>query len=464
MPEASLSRCQRVSTLLAPDRVVWLSVFLVVLPLYALGAHWGEQRMNDTDAANWPAWWLVHHGTFFLDGFKSGNPWFVHAGGHLVSNRMGGVILFGVPLQAAFGGLDLWPNAIGALTAVLATSLSTANMAVVFKRLGAPSQLAFTSAMCLAFGTAVWTVSSAELWPHTADLFWISLAFLALTRDRTLVAGLLLAPLILTRAHLAVVIAVIGIWLAWRRRSVRVLLHFAAPALLAVLALVAWNDFMYGTPSLVGGYAGKVEALPGHGDVLLRYLLNLAGAVGSPLRGVLLYTPLVVVAILCIPVGWRRSPDWARAALVGGALYEGVQHGLNRYSGGTSFYSNRLVLELLLLASPLVVLGYQEWRERGPHRATITRALAMTSIGIHALGAFLPDTYFLHPQHWTTWGPVAALHYETGPAVAIIVVAVAAGVIVTLWPLRGYASGWPLRRPAPAGESAAQPEPALTSR
>jgi hypothetical protein len=150
---------------------------------------------------------------------------------------------------------------------------------------------------------------------------------------------------------------------------------------------------------------------------------------------VLLYSPILILAVLCIPAGWRRAPDWARAALIGGALYEVIQLRLNRYSGGTLFYSNRLVLELFLLAAPLVVLGYQEWRERGPHRATVARALAATSIGIHALGAFLPNAYFLHPQYWTTWGPVAAVRYETGPAIAIIVATVIAGTVVTVWPL-----------------------------
>ena len=220
---------------------------------------------------------------------------------------------------------------------------------------------------------------------------------------------------------------------------------------------------MYGAWTIGGGYTGSADALTSSHAAAWTYVRDVAGTLGSPLRGVLLYTPAIVVALLCIPAGWRRAPDWARAALVGGVVYELVQLRINRYGGGTSFYSNRLVLELFLLAAPLVVLGYQEWRERGPHRATVARALATASIGIHALGAFLPNAYFLHPQYWSTWGPVAAVRYETGPAVAIIVVAVAAGVIVTLWPLRQGASMWPLRRPAPAGDAAAQPEPALTS-
>ena len=416
-------------------RSLWLTSLAVCFAAYLLTAHY-TLRVNDTDATNWPAWWFVRHGTFFLDGFHSNNPWFVHAGVHIVSNRMGGVILFGLPMQAVFMGMYVSANAVGALTAALTTSIAMANMAVVFRRLEATVGLALGATACLALGTGMWTVSSTELWTHTANVFWLSCALLALTYNRTLVAGILVAPVIPTRPHLVVVIAILGLWLALHRRSWRVLLHFAVPALVSLAGLLAWNTYMYGTSTIGGGYAGHENALTGSTGTLWPFIRDIAGTVGSPLRGIILYTPLIVIAALCIPAGWRRAPDWAKATFVGGFVYQVVQLRLNRYSGGTAFYSNRLVLEMFLLATPLVVLGYKDWRERSPHRATVTRALTAASIGIHALGAFLPRTYFFpHEQHWTTWGPVAAVRYETGPAIAIIVATVIAGTVVTVWPL-----------------------------
>jgi hypothetical protein len=339
-------------------------------------------------------------------------------------------------------------------------------MVLSFRRLTGDFPLAIAAAICLGLGTAFWTVAGAELWTHTANLFWLSGAMLALTRSRTLLAGILIAPVVPTRPHLVVVIAIVGLWLALQRHSWRVLLHFAMPAIIALGGLLVWNDYIYGSVSIGGGYAGHAASLTsGNPSAAWRYIIDVAGTLGSPMRGVLLYTPLTVVAVLCIPAGWRRAPDWARAAFVGGLVYEAIQLRINRYGGGTGFYSNRLVLELFLLATPLIVLGYQTWRDHGPHRAAIVRGLAVMSVGIHALGAFLPAAYFHHRQlHWTTWGPIAAVHYETGPAVAIIVVAVTAGMLVTLWPLHQRTRTWPLRRRAPAGEAAAQPKPALTSR
>ena len=437
------------------DTALWLAVFATTAVIYLVTCHRGPVVSIDTAAANAPSWWFVHHGTFFLDGYHTKNPWFFDAGGHLVSNRMGGAILFGLPLQALFAGVHASANAVGALTAALASAAAIANLSLVFRRLGASLGLALAASACLALGTGMWTVSSAELWTHTANCFWLSCALLALTRNRTLLAGLLIAPVIPTRPHLVVVIAVIGLWLAIKRRSWVTLTNFAVPAFVSLVALLAWNDHIYGTVTIGGGYAGREDALTGSDGAVWTFVRDVAGTLGSPLRGVLLYSPIIIVAVLCIPAGWRRAPDWARAALVGGVLYEVIQLRLNRFSGGTLFYSNRLVLELFLLASPIVVCGYQEWRARGSHRAAIAQALTAISVSIHALGAFLPNAYLWHPQHWTTWGPIAAVRYEPGRAVGLLVLLAAIGVIATLWPLR---------RPAPAGESAAQPEPALTSR
>jgi hypothetical protein len=437
-------------------RSQWLVVSFSAFILLAMTAHWGPVRMNDADAANWPSWWFVRHGTFFLDGFHSNNPWFIHANGHFVSNRTPGVILFGLPLQALFLRAYISANVVGSLTATLATAGALANVSVALRKL-VGQRLALSATACLGFGTATWTVAGAELWPHTADLFWLSLAMLALTEQRVLLGGLAMSPLILTRPHLAFAIGVVGLWMGISQRSVRVLLCFAVPASVSVGLLVAWNALTFGSPSLWGGYAGHVDVLPGQGNVVWRYIVNIAGAVASPQRGLLLYTPLALFCVIWIAAGWRRAPVWLRAFLIGGLAYDAVQLRLNRYSGGYGFYSNRLLLESILMGAPLLVIGYQSWAENKPQRAVLARGLAALSIAIHSLGAFLPGAYYLHGQPWNTWGPVAAVRYETGAAIAIIVIAVIAGAVITVWPLRrGTAAATDPVHP-PAAASAATP-------
>jgi hypothetical protein len=414
-----------------------LLAFVITFLAFAACAHLGPGVNNDTAAANLPAWWFVRHGSFFLDHVPAlpHSMWFIHAGAHIVSNRTPGIVLFGVPVQGALAFTKLSPDQIGALTAALATAAASANTILLLRRLGSV-RLAVGCGVPLIFGTAIWTVAGTELWPHTADVFWISLALLSLTKNRTLLAGILLSPLVLIRPHLSVAIAIIGIWLGVNRRSGRVVAHFAVPAVISSLLLVLWNHYLYGQASIAGGYSGHVDTLPGHMWMPLRYIANIAAAAGSPLRGVFLYTPVAVLALLCIPSGWRRSPDWAKASFVGGLAYEAVQLRLNRYSGGTGFYSNRLVIELLLFAAPLVFLGYQDWRARGATRVRLARALAISSVGIHSLGAVLPGAYLLHQQHWTSWGPIAAVKYEPTVAVSIICLTLILAVALLLAPIQ----------------------------
>lgn len=440
------------------ERATWLTVFVALLYLYLVTGHWTAVHVNDAIAANWPAWTFVHHGTFFLDHIKHlpRELWFVHSGGHLVSNRMAGVIFIGVPAQAVFALFAHSPNVAGGVTAAVVTAAAVATLAVVLRRV-CNSELALAAALCVGAGTAFWTAASSELWTHGPDALWLSLSLLALTRDRYLLCGLALVPALMTRPHLAVVAATLGLLLSWRKRAVRPAIAIGVPSITAMALLVAWNTYYYGSPSIGGGYAGREDALTGQGAGNWAFVRDIAGTMGSPLRGLLLYTPVAVVGCLCLVLGWRRAPDWARAALLGGVLYEAVQLRLNRYSGGTGFYSNRLIVELLLLAAPLVVLGYQEWRNGGRHRVTLTRALVMASVGIHAVGALFPNSYLLHPQYWTTWGPVAAVRYETGPAIAIIVATVIVGAIVTVWPLRRRTSSTTEPAPALAAAGAATP-------
>jgi hypothetical protein len=98
-------------------------------------------------------------------------------------------------------------------------------------------------------------------------------------------AGILIAPVIPTRPHHVVVIALLGLWLGLQRRSWRVLLHFAVPAVVAVAGLLVWNHHMYGAWSIGGGYTGSADALTSSHAAAWTYVRDVAGTLGSPLRG-----------------------------------------------------------------------------------------------------------------------------------------------------------------------------------
>jgi hypothetical protein len=85
----------------------------------------------------------------------------------------------------------------------------------------------------------------------------------------------------------------------------------------------------------------------------------------------------------------RSAPAWAWWAFVGGLAYQSVQLYLNVFHGGGGFFGNRLVIELVVLATPLVVVTYAEWSWEAAWRRLAAGGLAAYGVAVHATGAFL---------------------------------------------------------------------------
>lgn len=389
------------------DRTMWASVFVFSLAVFTLTAHWTTGNSIDTVSAYVPAWQLVHHHTLFLDNLPvvKGPGWWVHHDGHVLSSRMPGVILIAVPAQflLSFGSAPAQVG--GVLTAVLVASLGVANIAVLLRRLGSP-RIALAAVTVLAFGTAVSTVAAAELWTHGPDLLWLSLALLALSRERYWLAGLAFAPMMLTRTHLAAAALVVGCWIAWRRRSLWPVLQVGTPALAGMALLVLWNHHVWGSYSLGGSgysYAAR-NALHGHGtNQALQLAREAAGTLVSPMRGVLIYAPILLLAPVFAGRGWRVAPAWAQAAFLGGLGYEFVQLRIDSFVGGDYFFGNRLVIEPLVLCTPLLYCGYRAWAAHRPLGRDLAGFLALASVLVHVVGAFGPHGLGAVTAPWTSF-------------------------------------------------------------
>jgi hypothetical protein len=419
------------------DRSTWLATFVVTSLVFLVTAHWWADQNDDPAAAAWPAWQFVHQGTWDLTGASlPHNVWFAQVHGHLVANRSMGVLLAALPMNLLLGWTHIGAESAGALTAAFVSAVAAANMSVVFRSLVSPQQ-AWHSAVVLAFGTPVWTVASTALWTHGPDALFLSLGLLFLSRGRHVVAGLALAPLITFRPHMAVAIALIGLWLAWSRRSARPLVALGAPAASAVIALVAWNSWYFGRPSIGGAYVGQIShAVGAQHDALWLFGQNLAGMWFSGWCGLLWYSPFVLVLVACLPAGWQAAPSWARAALVGGVGYQVVQLRVDTFTGGFGFYGNRLAIELMILAAPMAALGYARTSAHRRWVVMMATSLAALAIGVQAVGAFLTDWRVGGMfSVWTTWYPVVVVRAAgwvgwlvTGTAVLAVTLAVARAV------------------------------------
>jgi alpha-1,2-mannosyltransferase len=152
-------------------------------------------------------------------------------------------------------------------------------------------------------------------------------------------------------------------------------------------ALVWFNSVVFGSPSITGGYSGSFATRAASFDVL-DYLGNIILALVHLERGLLIFSPFLILLIPGLRAGWRAAPAWVRGSAVGGLLYLLLQLKANRYSGGVGFWGYRYPLETLAAAAPLLLLSYTEWlRHRSDLLQRVFLWLIAGSIGLTALGA-----------------------------------------------------------------------------
>lgn len=408
-----------------------------LLVLYLATASYGLPQSPDPVATALPAWRLAEHGTMALDEYAGENPWLVDTGERVVSNRQPGVIAWGVPFYLLIPTTsgDEPPMAPAGAAGAVAAALAMGVLALVLRRLIAPPA-AVAGALVAGLATATWTVSADGLWPHGPTQLWLALGMLASAAGHHARAGLAWAAALLTRPNAAVVAAVTGLYASWRQRSVRPALLVGAVSGLGLLALIAYNTVVFDAPSISGGYPSDfTDRLTGMS--VRTYGENVLGTLVSPGRGILVLSPFLLLLLPGLRAGWRAAPAWTRGSALAGLLYLALHLRMNRFWGGTNFFSYRYPLETLTLAAPLLVLAWREWTARTARRRRWLATAVAASIGMHALGA----VYFTAPLQprspWTEPAivPVAA---DAGPlAVGAVLLAV-----VGAWFAAGRVGGY----------------------
>ena len=121
------------------------------------------------------------------------------------------------------------------------------------------------------------------------------------------------------RPHAALIVAVVGLVLAWRERRHR---HRAArrpPRRRGPRpAARCWTHWMYGSWNPTGSTA------PAASPMCTRASFSVTNQLGmwvSPDRGILVLTPVLLVLLPALVRSWRSLPDWSTALLVGGLAY-----------------------------------------------------------------------------------------------------------------------------------------------
>ena len=378
--------------------IATLGVFLSTFLVYA--ATMSPAIVNTDVAANsLAAWRLAHTGQPWMDGLdlhEDGKV--IHYGegraGHMVTTRTPGQIWAAAPFYV--GSTTDQDDLTFARSGLAAAFLTAGAVALMFSGLLRQTgrwQLALGGTAVFAFATPVWSVSANALWTHPVTLLGICGAVWALPRERWWWTGIWFGVAMTGRVHVALIAAVVGLALAWTRRSPTIAVRIGIPTTISLAVLAAWSRYVFGSWDPRGAYAGHEigSMVPAVSQGGPGYLENLAGFLVSPDRGLFVWTPLLLVLMPAVFRGWSSASDWTRWLAVGGLTYGLAQVGLNVFHGGDAFYGYRLALEPLAAITPLFVVC-------AGHAGPFARRWAPVVIGIQSgaffLGAVL-DWFFL---------------------------------------------------------------------
>ena len=365
---------------------------MALFTVYLITATLDYRQSPDNLAIIAPAWSLASDGTLDVDEYRGVYAWFVENDGHVVSNRLPGAILWATPFYWVFGqGGDfapIWPGAVA--------SAAAATLAVLFMygslRSLACRRTALVASACFGLASPTWSVSADGMWTHGPAQMLITLSLLLYARERLAGGGLAQAGAIVVRPHLAVVPAVMGLWEGFRRRSLRPVVVVAATSSLGIFSLLLYYRLLYDGWTLSGGYGAEGgydlgERLDGR----RRFVRNVVGSFISPGRGILVYTPFLVLLLPGLISAWRVAPVWVKSAALGAVPYAAVQLWNNDFSGGLAgFFPYRLMIEPLTLATPLLLLAYETWTRKHRGRFLSFWALTFWTFAWHVAGAVTP--------------------------------------------------------------------------
>jgi hypothetical protein len=289
----------------------------------------------------------------------------------------------------------LAPDLIAVLTASMLTAAAVALVFLAVSRV-VPPRAAWLTAVALGLGTNYWSSVSQTLWQHETVAFGLALAlwaWLKQTRDigrsALWLGGLGLAMAGAARPQVSPVVACMLAWLAVRVGARRAAVPGAVVAAAAALSVAA-NYQWFGHPlgdawqleavhPLTHGVAGVIGGHP---------WVALAGLLVSPSRGLLVFSPVVLVALAGIGPSWNYDRDIRLRWLLGAVTVELLAYSCYSVWWGGHTYGPRYVLDVLVPLAPVWALGMARLLGR-PSSAAVVAVLLAWSVLVAGEGAFV---------------------------------------------------------------------------
>jgi hypothetical protein len=352
-------------------------------------------RSTDTDPQLFTAESWVVQGDASIDEYPPGQSNEVVVHGHRYSAYPLGLGVISAPALTPFviSGATVrdiaFSAAFGRLFALLLAAVSVAFVYLACVRVTRPGA-ALAATIGYAFGTGTWAVSSQELTQHPAAQLWVAVAIWLLAAGGRAAprAGLAMGLAILTRP-LVLILGIAGALSARRIGGSRALARYVAWGLPAAAFLAAYNVISFGSP--LGVLYGEPIPweLPPPG---------LAGTLVSPSRGLFVFSPFLLLAVVGVWRAWRVPLGDAATALVRelsiGAIGSWIAYASVTWWWAGWSYGNRYLLD----AMPLFTLCVAYAIDRGALRSRSRWILAGLAFGWGALlqlaGALYADTYW----------------------------------------------------------------------
>jgi hypothetical protein len=297
----------------------------------------------------------------------------------------------------ATGLVDVRAPLAPGLMAVVAASVLVA-LAVTFAFLHARQRLPRGRAALLAaglgLGTGFWSTASQTLWQTETAVFGLAMAVLAFAEPGARIGGRGAAAIGLglglmgaTRPQLAPIVAILlaGTWArADRRHAAIATALIAGFVACACAANLRWFGHPLGALPLLQEVNSQVHRT---GASFALQIEGFAGLLISPSRGLLVFSPVVLVAAAGMrrswAEGWRSAPRWCLLAVVGQfALY-----GSYAVWWGGHTYGPRYLIDVLPVAVPLAAVAMAQ-PDHGRTARLMTAAALAWSIAVAATGAF----------------------------------------------------------------------------
>ena len=429
-----------------------LLLFIGLLAAYNINLR--QVSSHDTYASRFVAISILRDGDLVLDEFvpevlkrRAGDDffsdYFVYVRGHFYDSHPPVGPLLALPVYAlpAWIGIPDRAELVANMFSKLAASIMVALSAVVLfrasRRLLRPTltgtarepehatRIALVAAIAYGLATSVWSTASLAMWTHTPAVLGFAVALWALTAARPGVAGVAAAAACFSRPATAPAVALLGMYLLHRTLrdgwtstaaagSRADVLRFSAGAALTGLTGMLYNYRLFG--NAVGGAPFRtgywVEELGTTGMFTGSLPTGLAGLTVSPSRGILIYSPIVLVAAYGAVRAWRSPLVSEKAA---GRFGQADALLLARYASlaavailltyskfiawwGGHGYGPRYLTDAMPFVGLLFVLGLSPM-VGGASRARVAKVAVIAaltySIFIQAVGAFC------WPSSWT---------------------------------------------------------------